>query len=593
MFSPLQKEEKKPRNLKFILAILGIILVVFFVLLRPVWAVYRHANNGKKFVAKAEEELLEGDFKEMALYLSFAHKDFLKAQKNMKGLRWYKGVPLLGKQVLALDSLLLSACDLTGSLDSLAQVFSDMLVPLGNDGQKGEALRIFGESTSLLRETRGKLDSANSRLEDYPVSGLLPQIRNTFTMLQDKMPFLVEKVDQLIIASEILPEVMGYPEEKTYLFLFQNNMELRPSGGFIGTYGILKFANGEITSFFTDDTYNLDVNFEGKIPTPEPFLIYNKREDWYFRDSNWSPDFSEAAQKAEWFYHLEGGEEELDGVIAITPSLIEYILELTGSIEIEGYPYEFTSENFSDQLEFHVEQNFYKFEEKKYRKSIIGDLGEILMTRVFSLPRGQMLSLFNIVSRGFSEKQAFIYLDDANLQKIIGDLNWDGRVKETAGDYFLYVDCNLASLKSDPFVLRTIDYAANWDGEGQPIASLTMHYNHIGEFDWRTTRYRTYVRLYVPQGSELIKISGNESEIKVYEELGKTVFAFFKVTEPGTSEEVTIEYYLPEYLAKTPYSLYAQKQGGTFDHDFNLEIDWNGVSREVETDLKQDREFQF
>ncbi len=593
MFSPLEQEEKKSRNLKFILIILGIVLVVFFIIGRPVWAVYRHASNAKKFVVKAEEELREGDFKEMALYLSFAHQDFLKAQKNMKGLRFYKGIPVLGRQVEALDSLLLSACELTESLDNLSQIFASMLLPLADNEQKGEALKIFGESTALLREMRGKLDSAASRLEGFSLSGLLPQLRDTFTLLRDKMPFLKKTVDQLIIASEILPEILGYPDQKTYLFLFQNNMELRPSGGFIGTYGILKFKNGEITSFFTDDTYNLDKNFEGKIPTPEPFQIYNKRENWYFRDSNWSPDFPVAAEKAEWFYHLEGGEEELDGVIAITPSFIEDILVLTGPVEVAGYPYQFTSENFSDQLEFHVEQNFYKFEEKQYRKSIIGDLGEIVMDRVFNLPRGQILDLFNIVSRGFSEKQAFIYLNDGNLQNIVGKLNWDGGVRETAGDYFLYVDCNLASLKSDPFVLRTIDYEVNWDGTGRPLSRLTMNYNHTGDFDWRTTRYRTYVRIYLPRGSELVEIRGNESEVEVYEELGKTVFAFFKVTEPGTEEAVTIEYQLPERLTEAAYSLYAQKQGGTFDHALNVKIDWNGVSKEIETDLKKDREFQL
>ena len=33
-------------------------------------------------------------------------------------------------------------------------------------------------------------------------------------------------------------------QEKTFLILFQNNLELRPGGGFIGSFGILKVRHG-------------------------------------------------------------------------------------------------------------------------------------------------------------------------------------------------------------------------------------------------------------------------------------------------------------------------------------------------------------
>lgn len=599
MLFPLTQEEPKHRNFKFIIIILTLVLIVGLVFGQPVWAVYSHASHGKSFVAKAEEELSAGNLKDASLHLTLAHQEFLAARDKMGRLAWYKGIPLLGNQVVALDSLLVSASELSGALADLANIANTVLNPLDStlekagEEKKRESLKVLSESTPLLEETRHKLEEAKRDLEGISTIGLLPQIGGTIDLMKGKLPLLQKTVDKLILASKVLPNMLGYPGEKTYLFLFQNNTELRPSGGFIGTYGILKLKNGEIASFATDDSYNLDKQYTSEIETPKPFQDYNKRFEWYFRDSNWSPDFPAAAEKAEWFYKLEGGGETLDGVIAITPTFIEKILQLTGSVKVQDYPYEFTSENFTDQLEFHVEKNFYKFEDKTQRKNIIGDFGEILIARALTLPKDKLLELFNVVVQGFSEKHALVYLNDPALQKIIALSDWDGRIKEAPGDYFLYVDCNLASLKSDPFVKRTINYEVNWDGKGNPIARLTMTYNHIGEFNWRTTRYRTYARVYVPQGAELVKISGNESEPVTYEELGKTVFSFFKVTEPKTTESVTLEYKLPMRITEQAYSLYAQKQAGTVDHQLNVKIDWKGAAREFNTDLVEDREFQL
>lgn len=599
MFSLTNQGEGKYHNLKFGILALAIVLVVSFVIIEPVWGVYHHASQAKKYITKAEEELKGGNFGDTNLYLSLAEKEFVGAKKSIGRLAWYKHIPWFSDQVIALEGLVSGALELTGSLNDLSGIATNILIPLEGglekigQREKGEVLKALSESTPFLRETKDRLEKVSRELAGISEEGVLPQISQALGLVKEKLPLMQKTVEDLIIASRILPKFAGYPEEKTYLFLFQNNTELRPSGGFIGTYGILKIKNGEIVSFFTDDTYNLDKNFQGKVETPEPYQLYNKRYDWYFRDSNWSPDFPTSALKAEWFYHLEGGTEDLDGVIAITPTFIEKLLKLTGPIKVEDYPYEFTAQNFTDLLEFHVEKNFYKFESKVYRKNIVGKMGEVLLAHALTLPPRRFFDLFGVASEALTEKHLLIYFDDPNLQEASALANWDGRVREADGDYFLYIDCNLASLKSDPKVKRTIDYEVNWDGQGEPLAHLAMTYNHTGNFDWKTTRYRTYARVYVPQGSELVNISGNESEVKVYEELGKTVFAFFKVIEPQTSERVVLEYKLPARLTHPGYELYAQKQAGTVDHELNVKINWNGVQKEWKTDLAEDKEFRL
>jgi hypothetical protein len=99
-------------------------------------------------------------------------------------------------------------------------------------------------------------------------------------------------------------------EEKTFLILFQNNMELRPGGGFIGSFGILKIRDGRVTKFDVHDTGNFDGRIPDTVTPPYPMEQTLKIHSWKLRDSNWSPDWKENALQAIDFYRL-GGREDL------------------------------------------------------------------------------------------------------------------------------------------------------------------------------------------------------------------------------------------------------------------------------------------
>ena len=57
---------------------------------------------------------------------------------------------------------------------------------------------------------------------------------------------------------KMIPEIAGFNSEKTYLLLFQNNLELRPSGGYLGNFGIIKVKDGSPVSFEIHDTNIFD-----------------------------------------------------------------------------------------------------------------------------------------------------------------------------------------------------------------------------------------------------------------------------------------------------------------------------------------------
>ena len=150
-------------------------------------------------------------------------------------------------------------------------------------------------------------------------------------------PVTEQQKQQLTTILEMVPEIAN-EQEKTFLILFQNNNELRPGGGFIGTFGIMKVKDSSVTFVDTHDSTVFDSGMETGIEPPYPMQSTLSISDWEFRDSNWSPDFATNAEKADYFYHLQGGQENLDGVVAISTNLLPTFLKVTGPVSVVGYP---------------------------------------------------------------------------------------------------------------------------------------------------------------------------------------------------------------------------------------------------------------
>ncbi|MBU2068445.1 DUF4012 domain-containing protein, partial [Patescibacteria group bacterium] len=169
--------------------------------------------------------------------------------------------------------------------------------------------------------------------------------------------FSSDKISQLSFW-KLVPELIGFNGEKNYLLLFQNNLELRPSGGYIGTFGILKMENAQIKSFEVHDTNMFDHFGTVQTNPPQPIKDYLKVTNWQMRDGNWSPDFPTAAQQVEYFYHLQGGQEEFDGIIGVNAIVLEDLLKLIGSVYLSEFDKQFNSEDVLYQIEYEVEQGY-------------------------------------------------------------------------------------------------------------------------------------------------------------------------------------------------------------------------------------------
>lgn len=531
-----------------------------------------------------------------------AKADVLSLQANMstakeavEGMQGLRRVPYVGTQYKAVEVLLDVGGDSVNAVGTFVDFLANIFQPFSKKGkislatitpaEKGELLQGIADRGGDLRAAQTSLHRAEDKLQNLPDHGLIPQLAKITNPLREQFPAITEAVDQIIPATKVIPSILGYPSQKQYLFLLENNTELRPGGGFIGTYGIMKVRSGDIYSLKTDNVYNIDKAAKN-LPTITPPAAMRKLlkvQTWYFRDSNWSPDFPTSAQQALYLFQRQGGQKNLDGVVAVTPTAIAHMIGLVGPIKVSGI--EFTEENFVSQLQYQVEQGFLKEGiPEAQRKDIISTMTSQLMNKILNLPISEWKDLFLTVNDQLETKQILLYMKDTVAQNVLVQENWAGAITSTTNqDSILISDANLASLKTDEVMQRSYTYTVDQE-KGDMVGTLTIHYRNTGKFDWKTTRYNTYIRVYVPNGSVLLSSSGAQlrersktpGTVETLSELGKTVFAAFKSIEPGTEDELVLKYRLPANVAKQwetgSYTLVWQKQPGMVEPKMQLTV---------------------
>jgi len=625
-FAP-QSEQKKNKRRHFLKV--GLFLLFILIGATVVWTtvnaglVATSLLDGRDRLYEAKAQVEDFSFDKARISLDAAEADFDKADQSFKRITWLKFLPWLGPQIIAAETVFDSSSDLFALVDDITNLGEEItrligeteiaagaageFMPLRYDDMSPEVKRIVlqrlngaAPDLALIAEKAGLIKNSLDDLENVPepMGTVVRKIEATLSEVYDSL-FLAAT------AARIIPAFAGLGEEKNFLLLLENNTELRPAGGFIGTYGILKIEDGEIRELELKDSYFLDEAAKPyySLEPPAPLKKYLATDKWYFRDSNWSPDFSVSARNAISMFTSEvlsipaeqrnAIQEPLsfDGVIAVTPDFVADLLKITGPIVVGNQT--FFAENIVDTLEYQVEVAFQSNGVPySQRKEIITSLLNEIKAKIFDLPFSEWGPIASAVKNNLSAKQMVLFSNSSiESEDIIRKVGWGGVVEKTTSDFLMVVDANMAALKTDPEVLRDISYSIKPSGDGRFIGKVTIEYDHQGGFDWKTTRYRTYTRVYVPLGSELISgsgmleddklknPSGSVGTVDVGQELGLTAFGAFISIEPGESGRLTFEYYLPDSLTAViesgNYSLGVIKQLGAAEHGLTTTLDFD------------------
>jgi len=467
------------------------------------------------------------------------------------------------------------------------------------------------------------VEEAQSLLASVDQNDLTQEQKTFLDQASAKLPLLSGSLQTFLALSDFAQTALGAEGSKHYLLLFQNQTELRPTGGFVGSYAEIEMHKGAIENLLIPKggSYDLQGQLQTSFVAPEPLRLLNAR--WEFQDANWFADFPTSARNTLSIYKAADG-PTVDGVVAVNASFLETLLSLVGPVEMPEYGRTITQENFLSETQKIVEYEYDKTINEP--KAFIGDLSIALLDRLTSLSPVEYLSVIQTIQAGLSAKDIQVYFTNEDLQKQALAFGWSGEIKQTSGDYLMVVDTNLGGGKTDGVIAQDIDVSVQVAEDGTLTNTVTITRTHQGVAGDLFTGVNNvdYLRLYVPKGSTLLSASGfsipddrlfdipqedwivNEylayaqdnaqtdplSKTDISEESGKTVFGNWVQTKPGTTSTAQFTYRLPfklhdlssasftdrikQFLGAaqtTDYTLYLQKQSGVLDRQTHVRVE--------------------
>ena len=585
----VKQEIKKPFKKRFwktLGIILGIFLVVlligYFILIRPGYTLYK---DSLKLYATANElklSLSEQNLTKAEQSLGEIKSELLVVEKDYERLGVLKYTPFLskyykdGSAVFSAANHGVIASDLViQGIEPFSNIFgftSDKAneEEINADQKLEELVQAMPQLLPSLDAALEEIDNLESDLqevnpEDYPKSILGYDVQEKITEIKNLTTSAKKVSHDVRPILEKLPEALGEPETKNYLVLFQNDKELRPTGGFITAYAIISMDKGRFKIVKSEDVYNIDKD-QSYMEAPQAIKDYLV-PGLYMRDSNWSPDFKVSMETFEIYWNKLADVPEISGIIGVDTEFVRAFMEVLGPIELPQYGETFEASNVVYELELYSE----KVLQGPYRKNLLGDLMGEMVDRVFAAKKDQWRSLIDKAFTEISRKHMLFYFHDTTLQSFAEEYNFAGRIKEFDGDYLHVSDANLGGLKSDYWLERNVDQKINIADDGTVTKEVSITYNNRGAYDgWLNSTTRVYTRIYVPLGSTLNSIEGGDDEKAktTSEDLGKTVFSNYSRTIPLSSKTIKFTYTLPFKVTGTglfgtkEYKLLVQKQPG-------------------------------
>jgi hypothetical protein len=419
-----------------------------------------------------------------------------------------------------------------------------------------------------LEAARTNLASARERaegLDPFQVHALGGDAERAMLALRQQVPALEQASETLLV----LPSLFGADGARTYLVLSQNSDELRPTGGLIGTLGVLRIERGEMGELSYASSTDYDLPSDLAVPAPAPLATYLQSDSMQLHDANWWPDFPSSVAQVEYLWKL-GGREQPDGVVALDQRAVELLLEALGPVSVPEYGEQIDAANMRQRLDAYVHGG-QGYQSEDERKRFVGALSRAVLEAVARVPGDKLMGVGRALPSALDQKHMLLAVHDERAARLLGQAGWDGALSAVPGaDYLQVVHANMTPNKHDRDIRRSLEYSVAVDDQGamgRLRLSLENRMEPHPERGPAEALYRDYVRIYVPAGAILESTSGFADTPTAGSECGLSMFAGVVELPAKQSTTVELTYRLPQpvasALATGQYGLAIQKQPGT------------------------------
>lgn len=545
-----------------------------------------HLQTAEKLLAALPSHPLNGQNIEQARReFTAAQADFVQVDQGLRALPGIiQHISNYGTKLRAALEMLPLAIEISQAgntgCDLLHLVFVRLHDPFGASTQGLSAANV----TTISLEIQ-QIKSIFYRAVDQighlspDATQLDPRVSKLLSAFHTYQPLLLSAFDDADKLLVVLPTLLGLGKPAHYLIEILDSTELRPGGGFIGNYGILTLVNARVGNAYITDVDLLDRPFEasgGVIPYPATYSWFDIAPDsWSLRDANLDADFPTVARYSEQNYRLEGGRDTLQGVIAITPALIQHILEITGPIAVPEYHETITADNLISRIHYHQLAASEGLDtipapdgHSSQRKRFTELLSEHLLARIHQAIGSDVTKLASLAFTSLHTKDLQIYLNTSVAESFLQRFHLDASLQAPSrGDSLFVVDANIGGSKANSFIINTLEDRVTIDAQGNAIHHTTINYAWtIPGPVYGSSLYHDYVRVYVPPGSILYRQEGWDAR-GTSKAFGRAVWAGFFMLGFGQTRSITLLWMTPKVALHDAhgwhYQYLLQRQAGT------------------------------
>lgn len=443
---------------------------------------------------------------------------------------------------------------------------------------EGDSVKLLPQVAGATQRAYEALSQYQASLKDFDEATLSEPQRQTLTAFNTD----TSEAKKVLLATQQLNPLwgtfLGVQQKRTYALLFQNNQELRPTGGYVQAVAIVTFDKGRLIDSQVFSANDIDSKQVGTVTPPPEIQRFLGEQRWYFRDVNWDPDFPTTAMNVNSFLEKTVG-RPVDGVIGMNLFAVETILKATGPLELPEYNEIITDRNLQERVEFHSEIQLVPSDTKT-------DYSTTLLTRLLakmtSISEEKSLPLATSWYEALESKQLQIAMINASENLSLASLGWTGGIltpqcpAQLSGapclvDTVAQFEANVGINKANYHVTRDISQTVTIEPGTIRHQRNIIFTNNSRSNAWPQGSYKAYTRLYLPGAALLdgITINGSPlpaSAITTQRLNDKLVVGFASETPIQTKTTIQLKYH-QAHSQTLPFSyvFFNQQQAGVVD----------------------------
>ncbi|WP_243706336.1 DUF4012 domain-containing protein [Micromonospora sp. KC721] len=301
------------------------------------WQARTHLLNAAGLARELSAQIVAGDTGQAQRTLAALQEQSGAAREATAGPAWWLAgtTPYAGDDLAAFRRIAVTVDDLAREAFP-PLVRSDVAALVPRDGRLDlPALRTVARR---LVAADAAVRESGAGLRAVSTDGLLPEVRDALVGLRTEIDKLAGLLSGVSKGADLLPTLFGADGERTYLIVSQNLAELRATGGMFGAYAVVRARDGRLDLVAQGTAAKLQRFTPPVLPLgPETRRLYTDLPGIYPADVNLTPHFPTAAKLYREMVRRRTG-VTADGILAVDPVALSYLLKATGPVAVPGYP---------------------------------------------------------------------------------------------------------------------------------------------------------------------------------------------------------------------------------------------------------------